>query len=290
MQNIVNFEHSYTNEEPFDIKFRPISRPLLDWKQEVYETAKKIRSLTDRPLLLCMSGGIDSEVAARAFIENNIEFTALSLRHIQGTNNHDVDWAIKFCQDRNIKHIIVDFDINDFVINKIPKYIEQGYVTWRTFRFQQIYLFELAESLGYTAVLGGGPSPFFTVDGKICLNFKIDEFMCLDWLKNNNQQHFPYFFWQNSEIMAAYFNQGLIKFLLTDPEYFVSVWQKVSPEKATVYHKYWPDMGRRVKYDGFENLVGTDLVTHHIEPRRRELGEPLYRNVPVELIKSQFGI
>ena len=290
MKDIVNFDYSYTADGTFDIKFKPVTRPLLGWKQEVYETAKQIRSLADRPLFLCMSGGIDSEVVARAFIENNIEFTALSLRHIKGTNNHDVDWAIKFCRDRNLKHIVIDFDFEDFVINKIPKYIEQGYVTWRTFRFQQLYLFELAESLGYTAVLGGGPSPFFTVDGEICLNFKIDEFMCLDWLKNNNQKHFPYFYWQNSEIMASYFSQGLINFMLTDPEYFVTVWPTTSPEKLTVYHKYWPEMPRRMKYDGFEKITGTDLALNYIVPRRQKLGEVVSRNVPVRLIKSQFGI
>ncbi len=144
--------------------------------------------------------------------------------------------------------------------------------------------------MGYTAVLGGGPSPFFTKNGDICLNFKIDEFMCLDWLKNNNQKHFPYFFWQNSEIMAAYFNQGLIKFLLSDPAYFVSVWPTTSPEKATVYHKYWPDMPRRLKYDGFEKITGTELALKYIVPRRVELGEPRDKNVPVNLIKQQFGI
>ncbi len=290
MKDIVNFDYLYTDDGSFDIKFKPVTRELLDWKQEVYETAKRIRSLTDKPLLLCMSGGVDSEIVARAFLENNIEFTALSLRHTKGTNAHDVNWAIKFCNERNVNHISFDFDFEDFVINKIPKYIEQGYRTWRTFRFQQLFLFELAESMGYTAVLGGGPSPFFTKNGDICLNFKIDEFMCLDWLKNNNQKHFPYFFWQNSEIMAAYFNQGLIKFLLSDPAYFVSVWPTTSPEKATVYHKYWPDMPRRLKYDGFEKITGTELALKYIVPRRVELGEPRDKNVPVNLIKQQFGI
>jgi hypothetical protein len=291
MNNIVNFfNYSYNDDGTFDLKFTPISRPLLSFKEEVGETAKKIGQSTDNPIVLCMSGGIDGEIVARAFIENKIEFTVLSLRHIDGANDHDITFAIDFCKTNNITQKIVEFDFKNFIITKIPDYIDQGYVTWRAFRCQQLYLFELVEEMGATAVLGGGPSPFFTIDDEICLNFKSDEFMCLEWLRKNNKTHFPYFFWHNPEIMASYFKEDLINFMLSDPSYFVNVWLNTSYEKMTVYHKYWTDMPRRRKFDGFENIRGTDWARINIDPLRKSVGELKEKYIPISTIRSQLGI
>lgn len=291
MDHVLNFfKYKYLPDGSFDLTFNHISRPLLSFPDEVDETAKKIRSLTDKPILLCLSGGIDGEVVARSFIKNKIEFTALSLRHVEGTNEHDIGHAINFCKKNNIKHKIVPFDVKKFVLEHMQNYINQGYVTWRIFRFMQLHLFKIADEMHCTAVLGGGPAPFFTVNGEICLRFQSDEFMCVEWLRKNDRLHFPYFFWQNPEIMASYYKQDLINFLLADPSYFVNVWPDVSYEKMTVYHKYWPDLVRRRKFDGFESVRGTEWMIQNHVPIRNRVGELKEKYIPMSIVKSQLGI
>jgi hypothetical protein len=291
MQDVVNFDYTFDDTGNFNLQFNPVSRPVLEWNQEVSETTKKIANLTDKPIYLCMSGGIDSEIIAREFLKNKIPFKALTLRHIKGTNDHDINYAVDFCKSAGVELEVYPFDFEDFVINKIPQYISQGYKSWRTFRFQQLFLFDLIESKGGTAVLGGGQSPFFTENRVINWNWKSDELICLDWLKKNDKLHFPYFYWQNPEIFAAYFNQGLISYLLTDPDYFLNhhAYSNVSVEKMLVCHKYWPDMVRRRKYDGFEMLPGTPIVDH-ITRRRKVMGELTEKSIPVSEIKKQLRI
>jgi hypothetical protein len=116
--------------------------------------------------------------------------------------------------------------------------------------------------------------------------------MCLDWLKRNDALHFPYFYWQNPEIFASYFTQGLIAYLLTDPSYFLNhnLYNNASVEKMLVCHKYWPDMVRRRKYDGFENITGKPLSLNHIVPRRKAMGELKELSLTVTEIKKQLGI
>ncbi len=287
----VNFTYTLNSDHTFEMSFNPIRRPLQDWKTELALTAKNIRNLTDKPIFICLSGGIDGEVIARTFLQEGIEFTALTLRHTAGTNEHDVSYSMKFCEFYNVPHKIVDFDLEDFITNKIPKYIEQGYCTWRTFRYQQIYLFELAESLGGTAILGGGEQVYRTIDNEICLSFKSDFFMCLEWLKNNNKFHFPFFHMQNPELFASYLDDKLIKFMHSDPSYFINTWDNdASYDKMFVYHRNWPKMKRRKKFNGLENLKNNEPLFNLIQNRKQELGEPVLQNIPVSVIRKQLGI
>lgn len=291
MIDIVNFTYSYTDSDRnFDIKFKPVTRPLMPWVDEISNTLKTIRASTDKPLFLCLSGGIDGELIARACLQNNIYFEVITLRHIKGTNAQDISYAIDFCKKYNLKHHIIDFDIEKFIIEEIPQYISQGYVSWRPFRFQQIRLFEIAESMGGVALLGGGDQQYATIDGTICVNFKDDFFMCLEWLRRNNKTHFPYVFMQNPEIFAAYMQIDLINFLLNDPSFFVSVKYNIVLEKITVYHRYFPDMPRRRKLTGFESFPETALFKNYVFKREQDMGGLRELEIPVSTMKQQLGI
>jgi hypothetical protein len=49
----------------------------------------------------------------------------------------------------------------------------------------------------------------------------------------------------------------LIKFLLSDPQFFVSH-HHASNEKRIIYHKQWPDMAKREKSSGF-GMIQKDI-------------------------------
>ena len=286
--NNVNFTYSYQNlpntkiEDRFELNFKPISRPVGAWENELVETARAIRANTDRPLFLCLSGGIDSEVMAHAFMNAGIPFTGLTLRHVGRTNTHDVNYASAFCEKYKIKQIFADIDIFSYH----EKYVEQ-YRATNIFRYLQLYIMDLVESLGGTAVLGGGEQIYYNVDGNI--NIKYDpSFLCsLDWCKNNDTFHVPYFHMFNPELLASYMQIDMVDFLLQRPEYYTSH-HVMSIEKILIYHRYFPEMERRSKYNGFENILNwRSSIERRLKEKNPDL-EPMF--IPVSKIRTQLGI
>lgn len=295
MNNIINYQYAYSmnrnlsSAERLSFVFNPVSRPLNPWKEEVYNTARIIASGTTKPLMISMSGGIDAEVVARAFLDQQIPFEVFSIRYVKDANKYDIQFAIDFCKKYNIVHHIHEIDPVELWVHKINTYIDKGYRAVGIFRYLQLYILETIEGMGYTAVLGSGDQMYKTVDGQVCVsNITPAHNLAVQWCEDNNTLHYPYFFMQNPEVYASYMQIDLIDLKLNNPEWFVSVWHNASLEKQDVYHRFWPDMKRRSKTDGYKNIHGWKL--------KRELElyaifpdiVPVY--IPVETIKRQLGI
>lgn len=291
---MINFEYTYETgskpiEERFQFDFKPISRPLMPWRDEVLNTAQLIANSTTRPLMLCLSGGLDSEVMARAFLECNIPFTAISFKHSAGTNMHDIEYAIRFCNTNNIEHKIVEFDFNDFLDNKIENYIQQGYRGSRMFRFLLMFMLETIESLGGCAVMGAGEHDYKTIDNKICLTYMYNFVLPIEWCKRNNTVHFPYFYMHNPEIFASYMKTDIVNVVLSDPGYFKTPFRtSISLEKILLFHCMWDNMERRSKENGFK-FVSAERNAKDIKLAQRFPDIELLR-IPVDKVKLQLGI
>jgi asparagine synthetase B (glutamine-hydrolysing) len=48
----------------------PKAGQLLPWKEQIADTVKSIYKTTSKPIMICLSGGIDSEIIAREFLES----------------------------------------------------------------------------------------------------------------------------------------------------------------------------------------------------------------------------
>lgn len=291
---MINFTSTYNNipnttiEERLSIVFNPVTRPLNDWRTEVLLTAKHINNTKTKPLMLSLSGGIDAEVAARAFLELNIPFEVFSVRHTQGTNDYDIKFARDFCNQYNIKHHIHEIDYVDFWTNSVQKYIDQGYRANSIFRFLQLLILDTINNMGYTAVLGSGDQQYKTINGQICLPLSPPWIMPVEWCRRNNVTHYPYFYMSNPEVFASWMKTELVEVKLKDPAWFVNVWGNASLEKQDTYHKNWPDMPRRSKTDGFEKMRAWKIS------REKELismfPDIVWYYMPVSTIKQQLGI
>jgi hypothetical protein len=283
---MVNFKYNLDN---FNIKIDPVSRTIMPWRDEVLNTAKLIADSTSKPIYLGLSGGIDAEVVARAFIELGIEFTAFTWKHTSGTNIHDIRYAEHFCKKYKIQHSVLPLDLDSFCDNDIPKYIQDGYIANHAYSYQQLISVEMIERLGGCCVLGGGEQIYETVNGEVCLAFDQQMVNSLEWCRRNNTVHYPFFHMHNSELFASYMQLPLTNLLLSDPEYYINPITNFSHEKILSYHRYWKGMNRRPKYDGYE------YVPMKI---RKEFGK-LYINhndqlvdlrIPIGKIKSELGI
>lgn len=284
---MVAFDYLYKDSK-LELTYKPINRKLNDWYDEVDNTVKLIAQSTSKPIYIGFSGGIDSEVIIKSFIKNCVPFTVFIVEFENGLNEHDILWAKQYCQENNLNYKIVKLDVEKFFTKDINKYLNKGYKAIRIFRYLQLFMLETIESWGGCAVLGSGEQVYCNIDGELCLNREYGYFMSLEWCKNNNTTHYPYFFEHNSELFASYMKLELIDFLLQRPQYFKNYIDNMSTEKIMIYHRYWPEMVKRRKYHGFESII---YLKNSVESNLRKLFPDIKPEFfPITVIKKQLGI
>ena len=135
-------------------------------------------------------------------------------------------------------------------------------------RFPEIYQCDSAayikygkELLGKCAIMGGGLQQYRIVNRKLCIKHHHSLLSTLDWMKNNNAEHYPLFFSNTPEIFAVYQEEPLIRFMIQNQEYFRTyMGADNSPEKILVAHKLWAGMTPRPKFNGYEQIYDWKMI------------------------------
>lgn len=291
---LFNFEYKFHPELKTDnlsIKFRKITRPVGTFKEECIRTAHYIKDQAgNKPLYVALSGGIDSEVVCRSFIEAGIPFTAFTVKFSNNLNYHDIRYVDKFCKDYNIPLETIEIDPHEFFQSGIEKYINQGYYSNRMIRYYLIFILETIQNMGGVCIGGGGETHYVSTDEGLCVPFKADTIVPRTWIENN-ETHFLEFFRTTPEISASYHQDELIQFLIKDPTYFYKPdpWL-FQPEKIMLYHRVFPNMMRRQKYVGMERILDLkekvdDALTIRFSDRNLTT-----TYLPLEVVKKQLGI
>jgi hypothetical protein len=291
----INYTYSFdiTREHPFQINFNPVTRELQSHKEEIELTAKHIANSVQGQIYLFFSGGIDSEIIATEFLNLGRDFTVISFDIFDGNgnnNSYDIWWAKKFCEKNNVKQILHPFNVEEFVKNNIPEYIDMGFYSKYIYRYMVIYMLQLAESLGGCAVLGGRESGIYLNEiNEPCFANGVWFNLGSDYCLKYNKQHYPVFFLQNPEIFASYLKLPLIDTMLKDSNYFRNVPDNISLEKMIEYRKLYPDSPPRKKYYGFETMYKLWVDTLKKLTAQFPEESKIYL-IPISKIKSQLGI
>lgn len=90
------------------------SRMPGTFREECLSAARLIRDSTQLPIDILFSGGVDSEVALRSFLEAGIKVRVLSLRFSGGLNAHDIEWVEKSCSKLGVQPKFVELDLLKF--------------------------------------------------------------------------------------------------------------------------------------------------------------------------------
>ena len=128
------FRHKMTGFEAFDVQASKIKSELSpktsitiapcvlidkqisggDYKNKLKNSLKEIKG----EILLYMSGGIDSEIVARALLDAGVKFTPIIFNWRDSVGNFkntiDTDFAYVFCAMHNITPIVKNVDIETF--------------------------------------------------------------------------------------------------------------------------------------------------------------------------------
>lgn len=276
----------------FWLRFNPCTREPKSWKEELYAAARAIADMATKPIWVCFSGGIDSEVACQAFYDQQIPFSVLTLEFEGGLNRQDIQYAIKWCQNRGVHQKIVPLDIASFLSADVAGY--ERYPAVHPFRYIQIRLMELVEGMGGYAVLCSGEQVYDVDRTKsvitrrdLFLPFSNGNIVPLEWCKDNATSHEPYFHFRTPELCLSYMRLPLVDFALNNPEVLFRHWSNSYTFKRIVYQSVWTNLEIRYKRDGYEQIrplidASRDALKEKFWPQYKE------RNISVPEFERQL--
>lgn len=270
-----NYVHGRSAEgtDTLSIHFNSCSREPLSWEEELYAAARTIVNRTAKPIWVCSSGGIDSETVCRAFYDQGMNFSVLTLEHAAGTNYHDIKYAIEWCRERGVHQKIVKIDMSAFLTSEVEEYAST-YSAVHPFRYFQIKLMQIVEDMGGFAVLAGGEQLYLADRTKPCLTrddlyllFAVGNIAPLEWCKDNKVSHEPYFYFSTPELCLSYTHIPIISFALSNPDAVFRHKSNTYTLKRLAYQSVWTDIKARYKSDGFERI---DPLVQDARKRMRE--------------------
>ncbi len=109
-----SFDDRLNSQDRFQVYFSKCTQKPMDWKNECIRATQLINDLSSGRSTVMMSGGIDSEVVALSFLEAKAPFKAAILKLKNDLNQHDIIWAIKFCENNNVPYYFIELDIHQF--------------------------------------------------------------------------------------------------------------------------------------------------------------------------------
>jgi hypothetical protein len=264
-----NFSYGYdgglfnlraSSESNFECHYNKSKRNFKSLREEAKVVCEKIsdycRSIKKIPVVL-LSGGLDSEVVVRSFIDSGREFKAVSNRFLQDLNIHEIDYIERLKKKFNFDHTYVDIDIVKFYGSQRCKdLIDISKCTKPEMIPTMELIHYVYNHMDGIPVLGNGD--FYVSkdneDGKIVWNYYEYEYI-LAWMRFCVDQHITAatnFFQYTPEIVLSVGRDSIMSDLFAkSPEEKKSSRSK----KYIVYKKNWIDIELRQKFHGCENIM-----------------------------------
>lgn len=273
------------DETRLALRFRPASRPTESFKKEIELAASRIAKIAQKPIWVCLSGGIDSELICEAFHNLKVPFKVLTVAHQSGTNENDIVWAKKWCEAHAVEQKILTFDADAFFADYVPRKLAEGFYSPCPFRFFQLYLMEHIDSLGGFGVLGVGEQRYFLNETSKEAFLDLDS--GLHWVqKYAGDRHVPFFFYSTPEIMLAYMETPQVDTTLRHPEILAHK-ENVFLLKRMVYQTYFPHLKTRDKLDGWEG-VALEFAIARSRLQKQANGRPQYFQITARELENQL--
>lgn len=92
--------------------------PLTPFEEAVLAAKLIETKAASKDIWLCLSGGVDSEAMALAFLAAEVPFKAAIMRFNNELNWFDIKHAVSFCENKNIEYRFFDLDILKFYDQK----------------------------------------------------------------------------------------------------------------------------------------------------------------------------
>lgn len=267
--NYTNNNHLYytINDVRFGIRKTPFEKYKVfvgsidtseykksSWRTELKKTASIVRKEYGKDLILFLSGGTDSEIVLRNFIEIGFKPRCITIKFTDGYNIQDVIEAEEISKSLNVKLDTINFNVKDFYKSgealEFSKEINCTQITY-------LMIYYHIKKFGFPSVMGGE--------------------QLLKREVNNSGSFWYHCFRENEDASAMRFSE---KFKIP----IVNEWFSYTPEmmlyflenkdiknltndkfnykltsvssKNQILKKLFPEIKLRIKTHGFERLLG----------------------------------
>lgn len=304
-------------EDEWNLEFDRCTRMPGTFKEECHNVARLIGEQAESPINVLMSGGKDSEVVARSFLDVGVPFQATLFR-FGNMNAHDLVYAEHFCKKFNVPYEIKDFDL--FAYYKQPG-IHRHYNTYDRANAYAEWMWMISHCEG-TIIGGNGMLMEYLYElpkgveltryGRGCDSL-YGANMYDSRLVNKSDEKGDGWYLGYSEregdtienYMHHFGIDGTFKFFNYTPELALSILLDsvvngltrtqaafgglMAVFKNEFFCKHWPDLVQRPKYTGYEHIYPTDQYKEFKAKHREtmELGAIPQKRIPyLELIQN----
>ena len=264
-------------QDRYTVDFGTIVHYPTSFKEECYRAAREINEYAygvGTSIELMYSGGSESEVMVRSFVEQDIPVNINIMTYDPHLNIHDISHAIVFCETNNLDYVLHEVPIMQWLHEEGLKYASLSNSITPRILPHMLLMERLGEGIpvmgmGECYIAHGNIKQYYDlVNGQIRRNEK-DDYEPAPWYfyerekinswyrfaKKLNIRAIPGFFQYTPELMFSFLTEDITKQLVNNELY-----GKLSntSTKKEIYEKHFPGILQKKKYDGFEQLGKMD--------------------------------
>lgn len=231
--------------DQWSVEYPSPTKPIGSFVSECVNAAKELSEIK-KPVLL-FSGGIDSEVMVRSFIESKSKFD-VCIADYQGINQHDIKYAFICCEELGIIPIVVKINLEEFWQTELDIFAYQS----QTFSPQLCTYMKVSSMFpDHLVVLGGGENHLVKENNSWYLSEKERISSLHRYFISSKILGWGGFFQYTPELIRSAM-QSMIKYTERD---FVDS----KDFKLEFYKEHW-SIKDRPKYTGFEKIQDLDAI------------------------------
>jgi hypothetical protein len=110
-----NYIYTYGSGSTWQIKLATPQRPIDNYFIESQRAVELVWAQKQGKVYVMYSGGVDSEYTLKLFHSMGMNVTPVIVRLTPNYNDHDTDYAFKFCSSIGLDPLVIDIDFDHFV-------------------------------------------------------------------------------------------------------------------------------------------------------------------------------
>ena len=245
--------------DTFTVTIDPLPIKFDNYYLESCKAAEEIYNLKQGKLYLMYSGGVDSEYALSVFLSLGMDVTPVIVRMSPYYNEHDFKYASNFCDSKNLKPLIVDIDLKEFVnsgkILDIATAMRSSVYHYSTTAYA-------IGKLDGTVICGDGEPYINNQNGVWSVTMYEFDYALVNYYRDNGIHGTPHFNRYTPEMMSSFLSTNRIK-ELAENKHLGKLGSNSS--KGIIYNEASNfNLTLRPKYHGFELIEDTDIFKHEV--------------------------
>jgi len=287
--NKVPFSRQNGNQK-FTTTFSPSKISVGNFKDELKKAAASTLDLySDLKPSILFSGGLDSEIMLRSYLEIGASPNVYVFRYENNYNIYDVSYAINICSILNIDYTIIDFNLKKFFENEAERYSELSQID----RPKALPYCKFIEIIDGLPILGGSDLTLMRADDdytKKGIWFNRCWEHDIGWSKFIRAIEKPaigeWFKWTPG-LVLSFLELEWCKNLVND-----RIYGKLGTNSSKIsgYREAYPDLLYREKKTGFEDV--DDMMNEYEEFLSKKYNGLIFRNEydrPISELESING-